>query len=329
MNRLREASGLEDAAKWLLAAAYKLAGQKEEAARLSRDLGVRVSVYRALRGTYGSDLRDKAMILTALSDLGVTTKADKLAVDVSDQLSSSEPYSTQTTAWALLALARYALSTPGGTALSLSYSWGTGKAVDVTSDLPMALEEVPPGSATQEVLSVANSGKATVYLRVVASGLPPLGGETAASNGLALDVSYRDAKNRQVDPVDLALASDVTVTVGVTNLRKSNVEGLALSLLLPGSWEPVNTRVFAEEGEEEEKETKSGGAGDYQDFRDDRIYTYFDLKAGEKRVFTFRATVTYDGRFYLPPVSVEAMYDPTINALVPGKWLEKTRKKLL
>ena len=327
MNRLREASGLEVPAKWLLAAAYRLAGQREEAARLSRDLGVSVSIYRALRGTYGSDLRDKAIILAALSDLGVTTKADKLAVEVSEQLSSSEPYSTQTTAWALLALARYALSTPGGPALAFSYAWAGGKTVNVTSDLPMALEAIAPASATQGELSVANPGGGTLYVRVVASGLPPLGTETAASNGLGLDVSYRDAKDRQVDPGDLPLAGDVTVTVTVTNLRKSGVEGLALSLLLPGSWEPVNARVFAEEGEGEG--TGSGAVREYQDFRDDRIYTYFDLRGGEKRAFTFRATVTYDGKFYLPPVSVEAMYDPTINARVPGKWLDKTRKKLL
>jgi uncharacterized protein YfaS (alpha-2-macroglobulin family) len=88
----------------------------------------------------------------------------------------------------------------------------------------------------------------------------------------------------------------------------------------------VNARAFAEEGEEEE--TASGGDWDYLDFRDDRVYTYFDMRGGEKRVFTFNATVTYDGTFYLPPVSVEAMYDPTINARVPGKWLDKSRKKL-
>ena len=326
MNRLREASGLDAAAKWLLAAAYKLAGQNEEATRLQRDLGVTVSVYRALRGTYGSDLRDKAIILTALSDLGVTTKADKLALEVSEQLSATEPYSTQTTSWALVALARYALSTPGGSALSFEYSWDGGRTVTVQSATAMALEDLAIASATKGALSVKNTGGATLWLRVVSSGLPPLGAETASSSGLALDVSYKDAKGRQVDPVDLPLASDVTVTVNVTNLRKSAVEGLVLSLLAPGSWELVNARAFAEEGAEEEGE-ESGGDWDYVDFRDDRIYTYFDLRGGEKRAFTFNATVTYGGRFYLPPVSVEAMYDPTINARVPGKWLDKTRKK--
>lgn len=325
MNRLREAPRLEAAAKWLLAASYQMAGQKDEAARLSRDLGLTVSVYRALRGTYGSDLRDKAIILASLSDLGIAAKADRLAVEVSEQLSATDPWSTQTTAWALAALARYALSAPGGTALSFSYAWGGGAPVNVSSDRPIALEEVPAGTATQGSLSVTNAGKGTVYVRLVASGLPPLGGEKAAANGLELNVSYRDAKGRQVDPIDVPLAGDVTVSVSVANQRKSALDGLVLSLLLPGSWELANTRVLAEAGVETDEEEE--GYWYYQDFRDDRVYTYFGLRAGEKKAFTFRATVTYEGTFYLPPVSVEAMYDPTINAVVPGKWLDKSRKK--
>jgi uncharacterized protein YfaS (alpha-2-macroglobulin family) len=31
---------------------------------------------------------------------------------------------------------------------------------------------------------------------------------------------------------------------------------------------------------------------------------------------------SYLGRFYLPPVGVEAMYDATINARVVGRWVE-------
>ena len=31
---------------------------------------------------------------------------------------------------------------------------------------------------------------------------------------------------------------------------------------------------------------------------------------------------TYPGRFYLPAVSCSAMYDASVSALVPGKWVE-------
>jgi hypothetical protein len=62
-------------------------------------------------------------------------------------------------------------------------------------------------------------------------------------------------------------------------------------------------------------------AWDYQDIRDDRILTYFSLGRGASQEFRLRLTSAYAGRFYLPAVSVEAMYDPTIHARTAGRWL--------
>ena len=60
----------------------------------------------------------------------------------------------------------------------------------------------------------------------------------------------------------------------------------------------------------------------YQDFRDDRVYSFFDLGAGQSVTITTGLTATYPGRFYLPAVSCEAMYDDKVSALVPGQWTE-------
>ena len=59
-----------------------------------------------------------------------------------------------------------------------------------------------------------------------------------------------------------------------------------------------------------------------RDVRDDRVYTYFSLKAGETKTIATRLNASYLGRFYLPPVSAEAMYDATLNARVVGRWVE-------
>ena len=63
---------------------------------------------------------------------------------------------------------------------------------------------------------------------------------------------------------------------------------------------------------------------DYQDVRDDRVYTYFDLGTGnnEARVYRIQLNAAYAGRYYLPAVSCEAMYDSRIRASTPGKWVE-------
>ena len=56
--------------------------------------------------------------------------------------------------------------------------------------------------------------------------------------------------------------------------------------------------------------------------RDDRVYTYFDLKAGETKTVEVALNASYLGRFYLPMVTVEAMYDATLNARAKGQWVE-------
>ena len=56
----------------------------------------------------------------------------------------------------------------------------------------------------------------------------------------------------------------------------------------------------------------------YQDFRDDAIYTYFDLKKGGAVAFSFNATLAYKGEYVVPAIHAEAMYDNEISAVHPG-----------
>jgi uncharacterized protein YfaS (alpha-2-macroglobulin family) len=60
----------------------------------------------------------------------------------------------------------------------------------------------------------------------------------------------------------------------------------------------------------------------YQDIRDDRLYTYFNINQGETRTYFVQLNASYLGRFFLPGVFCEAMYDNNISAGVNGKWIE-------
>jgi uncharacterized protein YfaS (alpha-2-macroglobulin family) len=60
----------------------------------------------------------------------------------------------------------------------------------------------------------------------------------------------------------------------------------------------------------------------YQNIRDDRVYTYFDLASNKSKTFKILLNASYAGQFYLPTIYAEAMYDATINARQPGKWIE-------
>ena len=107
MNRLREFKYLSVEARWPLAAAYKLAGQPEIGLQMIAGLPLTIKPYNSMYGTYGSDLRDEAMILETLTLLGQSQKAAVLLRTVAARLSQDDWYSTQTTAYSLIAIAEY------------------------------------------------------------------------------------------------------------------------------------------------------------------------------------------------------------------------------
>ena len=65
------------------------------------------------------------------------------------------------------------------------------------------------------------------------------------------------------------------------------------------------------------------GAGwDFEDVRDDRVLRYFELAPRETKRFEVRLHATWVGRFYLPAIGVEPMYDGTRFANTAGRWIE-------
>jgi uncharacterized protein YfaS (alpha-2-macroglobulin family) len=315
MNQLRERGSLPVAAKWRLAAAYQLAGQPEAARALATRGPVTIAPYRELAGTYGSDLRDRAMVLEAVVLLDLPEHVGPLARGLSEALSRNQWLSTQETAYALLALAK-AVSDPKGEAkTAFSFEWAGVGTTAVTSASPIVERRLEVGKASPRLL-VRNTGTATLYPRLVLSGLPPVGRETTASNGLSLDVRYLTPDDKPLDPSRLAQGTDFKAVVRVTNTGvRGDYREVALSHVVASGWEIRNDRL-------DPSRARATSPFEYQDVRDDRVYTYFGLRAGETKSVEVGLNAGYLGRFYLPMVTVEAMYDATINARAKGQWVE-------
>jgi uncharacterized protein YfaS (alpha-2-macroglobulin family) len=75
--------------------------------------------------------------------------------------------------------------------------------------------------------------------------------------------------------------------------------------------------------------TVSNALWDYQDIRDDRVLTYFTLKKGQRLSVKTKLIATYQGKFYLPGVVCEAMYNGNIQARKKGKWVNVTKTPAL
>lgn len=317
MNRLRELKGLLGAARWRLAAAYALAGKTEIARQLTKGQALSVEPYEEYAFTYGSALRDKAFMLETLLLLGEEKRAADLAAYVSEQLGSNMWMSTQSTAQALVAMARYVGESKPSEGMSFTYQMGSAKGVTAGSKSPlMQIRIGGQGMVLPSKLQVKNTGKNKIFVRVILRGQALPGDSPASANDLEMVVAFKTPDGKVLSPENIPQGTDfiAEVKVGHPGSRPVPYQELALSQIFPAGWEIINARMGDLGGD-----TQS--AAEYQDFRDDRVNTFFDLPEGSSKVYRVRLNAAYQGRFYLPPASCAAMYQNTVNAATKGQWV--------
>ena len=130
MNRLRQSENLTEDAAWRLAATYEICGKHRVAEDLIEGLQVNVNPYTELSYTFGSSLRDEAMILETFVLMDDQQAAFEVLMNMSKILGSDRWLSTQTTAYALLATGMYLDKYGVDDELSVSYSLNDGTPVD-------------------------------------------------------------------------------------------------------------------------------------------------------------------------------------------------------
>lgn len=321
MNRLRRSRELEPTAQWNLAAAYAQAGKPDVAQQLINGLSTTVQDYTELAYTYGSGLRDRAMILEALTVIGERDAAAEMLQALSEGLNAERWLSTQTTAYCLLAIGKFAADAKLDRQLDFAYQLPGGTATNAGSDKPIMLIDIPAGSAAGQNIKVDNNGQGLLFARLISTGQPLVGYETAAENSLGISVTYKDLQNRTIDPSVLPQGTDFIAEVQVKHpgVRTIPYQEMALDQIFPSGWEILNTRM------DEVQNFVAASPAEYRDFRDDRVYTFFDISPGKTHTYRVQLNAAYQGRFYLPAVSCRAMYDETINARTAGRWVEVVR----
>jgi hypothetical protein len=315
MNRLREQRDLTLMGRWMLAAAYALTGQKTAAQRLVDGIPDAMRAYTEQGCTYGSDLRDDALIAETLMLLGETAKAAGVIQRIAKNLSSDGWYSTQSTAFGLLATAHFTQQDKLQKGISYKLVVA-GKATDKFTEKAVSRIDLPNPDGKAQA-AITNTGRSGIHLRHVRVGTPPVGEERPTAHGLVMDVTYTDMQGRTIDPARIEQGTDLMAVVRLAHLGVGGeLQHLALTQVFPSGWEIRNNRM---EGTESASQTSSFT---YQDIRDDRVLTYFDLWRGNPVTYRVMLNAAYTGRYYLPGAHCEAMYDHTVNARSSGRWVE-------
>ncbi len=317
MNRLRERKNMSPTVYWRLAATYALAGKTTIAKNMIKGLDRKVKAYQELSYSYGSDLRDQAMILETLTILKNQDEAGEMVRTIAERLSAQEWMSTQTTAYCLLSIGKFVGDSDIDESFKFQYRLGNDTYQSLGSDRPIIQVELTEEDLKKQSFEIKNTTKGMLYSRLVLTGQPLIGDETEANSKLNMAVVFKDMEGKKMDPSKIAQGVDFIAEVSITNPGTHGAyKEMALSQIFPSGWEVHNARMDNITGNIKASDFE------YQDIRDDRVYTYFDINSNKVHTYRVQLNAAYQGRYYLPTISCDAMYDKTIHSRRPGQWVE-------
>ena len=301
---------------------------------IAKKAGFTVKEYWEFSYTYGSQLRDQAMILSALLVMNRVEEANNMYDLVAGHISTKNWYSTQTTGYSLLALGQYMHQNtkdfgPDGGKYVGKIEFSDGEKFSFnTSELKFTtpIEKYFGEEVKIELLN--NSDLEQVFVTLDWNGIPLVPDQTNLSQNLILDVEWLNEDGMKIDPINIKQGQSFYGHFSVSrdkNIRHS-IEELALVQVLPSGWEIENTRLSGERKPGWMRDWKTGRE-EYLDIRDDRIMWFFDIGRYDKQLdFVVKLNAITVGKYVLPPTITEAMYNNKFQARQAGKWVTVGKK---
>ena len=294
---------------WLMAGAYKFSGLEstsldmiKKAESLNNPNNTKYYAYN-----FGSEDRNFAIVLDVVSQSSLP--ADKKARYYDyfvNSVNASSWHSTQTMGYAFVAVYHYFgknINANSNVKYAVKGLGLNGNFEHKSSNLKVfALQK--PGKTDN--ISVKNDGTTSIYVDITERFISDKLVEPEAASQLKLSVNYSKATAGGTALNDIALGEDIIISVTISNPEALPLEHLALNVKMPSGWELLNPRLYAT------RDLQTNFT--YQDYRDDRVFTFFNLKAKGSETFTLRAKAAYRGNFFMPAISCEHMYKGNIYA---------------
>lgn len=307
MNRLYN-QGIENPmAKMLLGGAYYLRGMEEQGENLFFE-GLEAYNYRGYSyGTFNSDTRNKGLILSILAQMEHSDRVDRFYNDFVKNVNKDRYLSTQEKGFVLMGCYYYlrVFDDKGNRELDYEINSTLHNKREKLKNNASASFQWNPEQITDDAV-IMNKAAGKLYVTKTERAISKNLKTAAANNVLDMSVSYRDLNGKTINHADLKQGTEFTITVKIHNTDINDQEGLALALRMPSGWELINPRMYTT--------ASNGDEFTYQDFRDDKVYTFFDIGDKAYARYSFRVKAILKGSFHMPPITVENMYRGEVNA---------------
>lgn len=313
---------------FMLKAALYLAGDHRWEQDLRQPDVTPISDRRRNGWSFWSDRRTRGFMLSTYVDLfGRDEGARPLADLVARALQGPSPrYTTQELVWGITGLGKFIES---GTAsfdppeLRLALDGGSARRItpkttgEETSD---RVWEVARASEYAEVeLRVPSKDEGKLFLILASEGVRENPDWKTGGEGLRLSRRWLDALGQPIDlSANIDLGQLIYVELSLSNTSPERVANLALVDRVPAGWEIENPRL-GRGGGTEWIDTDRQWQADHMNVRDDRLEVFGHLQSGESRQIIYAVRAVTAGDFAIPPVEMEAMYDPRLWAREDGR----------
>lgn len=286
--------------RYLLAAAYRLAGMPTPAHEIQPPAFTGEVADHELDGSFYSYIRDMAISLSVLMDTDPGNKqVGQLAKQLSDQLLRERYTSTQEKSFSILALGKVAKLANQTNATATVNANGRSIATTPGNTVTVNLKEYATAALSANV-----AGTGGFYYSWETSGITADGSYKEEDSRMRVRRTYMDRNGHELG-TNFHQNDLVIVHISIEAQTEGSVPNVAITDMLPAGFEVENTRLNSLPEMEWIKESTDP---DYMDIRDDRV-NMFLTATRKKQDLYYMVRAVSPGTYKLGPIQADAMYD--------------------
>ena len=257
-------------------------------------------------GNFDSEIRANAIMLNVLLEVQPDNSQVPYMIKHLTQ-EADEMYSTQERSFAFLSLGK-AASRTANTDMKIDIT-SIGKKIGIynNNDLTLTSDDLNKGD-----IVLTSSGKGEVYYFWSTEGIKTSQKIKEEDSFMQVRRSYYDYRSGYpVQDNNFKQGQLIVCKITLEGMSRS-AENIVITDLLPAGFEIENPRLSA--STELQWKTKNPINVQYMDIRDDRLLLFTDLDRNSKREFYYMLRVVSRGKFQLPVIGADAMYDPEFHS---------------
>ncbi len=167
----------------------------------------------------------------------------------------------------------------------------------ITPENNAIMMNIPSDTSELNIICNDCNDNNTLYYTIIQQGYPTTTAQY--SNGIEIIREYYDMNGNKITSGNIG--GIITVKIFARTRNNTDVaDNVVITDLLPGGFIPTIDSV--------------NGNAEFSEMREDRVLIYTDLNRTESE-FTYTAQLGVAGKFSIPPVSAQSMYNPQINAM--------------